>query len=100
MAEITRLPGPVADLWDWQLDGACRGVSPEVFFHPEGERGPRRRNRDAQAKEVCAACPVVAACRSHALEVREPYGVWGGLTEAEREALYEGPLAGSIQAAS
>jgi hypothetical protein len=35
MAEITRLPGPVADLWDWQLDGACRGVSPEVFFHPE-----------------------------------------------------------------
>ena len=58
MAEITRLPGPVADLWDWQLDGACRGVSPEVFFHPEGERGPRRRNRDAQAKAVCAACPV------------------------------------------
>ena len=40
MAEITRLPGPVADLWDWQLEGACRGVSPEVFFHPEGERGP------------------------------------------------------------
>ena len=50
MAEITRLPGPVADLWDWQLEGACRGVSPEAFFHPEGERGPRRRNRDAAAK--------------------------------------------------
>jgi WhiB family redox-sensing transcriptional regulator len=90
MAEITRLPGPVADLWDWQLEGACRGVSPEVFFHPEGERGPRRRNRDAQAKAVCADCPVVAECRSHALEVREPYGVWGGLTEGERELLYDG----------
>lgn len=88
MAEITRLPGPVADLWDWQLEGACRSVSPEVFFHPEGERGPRRRNRDAEAKAVCAHCPVVAECRSHALEVREPYGVWGGLTEAEREDLY------------
>jgi WhiB family redox-sensing transcriptional regulator len=100
MAEITRLPGPVADLWDWQLDGACRGVSPEVFFHPEGERGPRRRNRDAQAKAVCSACPVMLECRSHALEVREPYGVWGGLTEAERETLYEGALTGSIQAAS
>lgn len=39
---------------------------------------------------MCAACPVVAQCRSHALEVREPYGVWGGLTEAEREVLYDG----------
>ena len=39
-------------------------------------------------------------CRSHALEVREPYGVWGGLTEAEREDLYAGPLTASIQAAS
>ncbi len=89
MAEITRLPGPVADLWTWQLEGACRGVSPEVFFHPEGERGPRRRNRDAEAKSVCDACPVMAQCRRHALEVREPYGVWGGLTEADRERLYE-----------
>ncbi|MEO7752845.1 MAG: WhiB family transcriptional regulator [Terracoccus sp.] len=97
MAEITRLPGPVALLWDWQLEGACRGVSPEVFFHPEGERGPRRRNRDAQAKAVCAACPVVTACRSHALEVREPYGVWGGLTEAERDRVHEGE---PVQAAS
>jgi WhiB family transcriptional regulator, redox-sensing transcriptional regulator len=40
------------------------------------------------------------ACRSHALEVREPYGVWGGLTEAERESLYDGPMTSSIQAAS
>src|SRR5512139_3013060 len=88
MAEITRLPGPVADLWDWQLHGACRTVNPETFFHPEGERGPRRRNRDAEAEAVCAECPVLTECRSHALQVREPYGVWGGLTEGEREALY------------
>ena len=25
---------------------------------------------------------------AHALEVREPYGVWGGLSEDEREAIY------------
>ena len=37
MADITRLPGPNADLWDWQLKGACRGEDPEIFFHPEGE---------------------------------------------------------------
>lgn len=88
MAEITRLPGPVADLWDWQLDGACRTVSPDVFFHPEGERGSARRTRDRAAKQVCLTCPVLDQCRHHALTVREPYGVWGGMTEDERLAVY------------
>jgi WhiB family redox-sensing transcriptional regulator len=88
MAEISRLPGPVADLWDWQLHGLCRRENPDVFFHPEGERGPARRNRDARAKQVCQTCPVLAQCRAHALQVREPYGVWGGMTEDEREAVY------------
>ena len=43
MADLSRLPGPNADLWDWQLDGACRRPDPDLFFHPEGERGPSRR---------------------------------------------------------
>ena len=90
MGEITRLPGPLADVWDWQLEGACRRVSPEVFFHPEGERGTARRSRDTAAKQVCLGCPVLVQCREHALAVREPYGVWGGLTEDEREAVYDG----------
>jgi WhiB family redox-sensing transcriptional regulator len=88
MAEISRLPGPVADLWEWQLDGSCRTADPRLFFHPEGERGPARRDRDAAAKSVCAACPVMQECRRHALAVREPYGVWGGLTEDERNTIY------------
>jgi WhiB family redox-sensing transcriptional regulator len=29
-------------------------------------------------------------CREHALRVREPYGVWGAMTEDEREAHYSG----------
>lgn len=88
MAEISRLPGPNSDLWDWQLKGSCRGADPELFFHPEGERGPSRRNRDLAAKAICVRCPVLAQCAEHALVVREPYGVWGGLTEDEREAYY------------
>lgn len=88
MTAICRLPGPVADLWQWQLDGSCRGESPDVFFHPEGERGPARRNRDITAKALCLDCPVLQNCREHALQVREPYGVWGGMTEYEREAMY------------
>ncbi len=88
MAEISRLPGPNADLWDWQLQGACRSEDPSLFFHPEGERGAARRNREAAAKAVCAQCPVVTQCVAHALAVREPYGVWGGLSEDDREEIY------------
>jgi WhiB family redox-sensing transcriptional regulator len=87
MAEISRLPRPVASAWEWQYQGACRELPTEMFFHPDGERGPRRANREAAAKLVCASCPVMAACRQHALSVQEPYGIWGGLSEDDRLAI-------------
>jgi WhiB family redox-sensing transcriptional regulator len=78
-----------ADLaeWQWQTDAACRRADPDLFFHPWGERDPSRSRRDAAAKAVCAACPVQLPCREVALATYEPYGVWGGLTEAEREQI-------------
>lgn len=93
MTDISRLPAPHLEVWEWQLHGACRGQDPSLFFHPEGERGPRRAHREAAAKAVCATCPVLLACREHALAVREPYGVWGGLSEHDREDRYAGQVA-------
>jgi WhiB family redox-sensing transcriptional regulator len=90
MVDVRRLPPPVTDVWDWQLDAACRGVDSMMFFHPERERGPAKDERDSRAKAICAGCPVIQACRDHALMVQEPYGVWGGLTVAERAALSPG----------
>ncbi|HSK57542.1 MAG TPA: WhiB family transcriptional regulator [Actinomycetospora sp.] len=87
MADVRRLPGPNADIWDWQRLGACRGMDSAFFFHPDGERGPARARRQAAAKAVCGQCPVVEACLKHALAVREPYGVWGGMSEEERALL-------------
>ena len=84
MSNVRRLPGPIADLWDWQRLGLCRGRDSAQFFHPDGERGSSRSRREAKAKAVCRACPVRAECAAHALAVREPYGVWGGFSEAER----------------
>lgn len=84
MAELSRLPRPIADEWEWQYQGACRDLPSEMFFHPDGERGPRRRNRENTAKAICATCPVLLACRAHALAVQEPYGIWGGLSEDDR----------------
>ena len=45
--------------------------------------------RDERAKQVCATCPVLQQCREHALAAREPYGVWGGMTEDERATYHE-----------
>jgi WhiB family redox-sensing transcriptional regulator len=87
MIETARLPKPVASEWEWQHEGACRELPSEMFFHPDGERGPRRRNRENTAKAICATCPVIEACRKHALAVQEPYGIWGGLSEDDRLAI-------------
>lgn len=85
---------PIIELWEWQSQALCREASPDVFFHPEGERGPSRVGRDERAKALCAQCPVLQECREHALRVREPYGVWGGLTEQEREEIFRSEDAG------
>lgn len=84
---MTRRPIPSIQLWEWQQEGLCRTTNPETFFHPDGERGPSLRWRDQRAVAVCQQCPVIQECREHALRVREPYGVWGGLTESERQEI-------------
>ncbi len=89
MSNVSRLPGPSADVWDWQRSGACRGRDSAQFFHPDGERGASRTRRELAAKSVCRSCPVRPECAAHALVAREPYGVWGGFTEAERLRLLE-----------
>jgi WhiB family redox-sensing transcriptional regulator len=43
-----------------------------------------RDAREAAAKQLCASCPVMVACREHAVRLNEGLGVWGGMTEAER----------------
>ncbi len=78
MADLPGRPGPVAGLWQWRHRGACRDADPELFFPPDGERGPARQRRQQAAVAVCAGCPVRAQCRAYALAVSEPYGVWGG----------------------
>ena len=87
MADTRRPLRPVAEIWEWQTRGACRDIDSNVFFHPEHERGSARAVRETQAKQICHGCPVIADCRRHALLAREPYGVWGALSESERAAI-------------
>ena len=79
---------PLDSKWHWQEFALCRSVDPLLFFHPQNERGSSRSRRDQSAKRVCASCPVRLECADYAIRAREPYGVWGGLSEDDREAIY------------
>ena len=87
LVKVAHVPAPIAENWQWQEHGACRNLGTARFFHAEGERGPRRVRLERAAKAVCATCPVLRTCREHALTVPEPYGVWGGLSETERQQI-------------
>ena len=79
-----RPPDPQPDRL-WHLRAACRGPHQQIFYPPTRfERRVEKRRREARAKEICASCSVLEACRQQAIERREPYGIWGGLTEQER----------------
>jgi len=67
---------------DWRHRAACRDFDPELFF-PVSETGPGAR-QVAQAKAVCARCPVRAECLDYALDNGLDHGIFGGLTEQER----------------
>ncbi|MER6304271.1 WhiB family transcriptional regulator [Kitasatospora sp. NPDC001539] len=82
--------------WSRASDGACRTVDSRVFLGPAHEVGAAARERAEAAKAVCAGCRVRVECRRHALAAREPHGVWGGLTEEERRALFTGDPVRSV----
>ena len=71
----------------WHTEAVCRRDEAGLFFAPSKEPTAARLSREQAAKRVCARCPVLVACREHALMQPEPYGVWGGLTAAERRVL-------------
>jgi WhiB family redox-sensing transcriptional regulator len=61
----------------WRLAAACRSADPELFF-PLSESG-QALEQIAEAKVICAGCPVRRQCLEFALRTR-PHRIWGGLT--------------------
>lgn len=76
----------IDEQWEWADRGHCQEL-PDLFYNSEDEPKGVRRRKESAAKKICAGCPVLAECREHALVNSELYGVWGGMTEAERHRL-------------
>ena len=64
----------------WSSDARCDSADPELFF-------PRDGTDNTLAKSICQTCPVRRQCLDYALETRQKYGIWGGMTEAQRRRL-------------
>ncbi len=66
----------------WADRAACKGQDLGVFFS-EADQKVR------EAKAICGRCPVVSECLAETLraEVTPRYGISGGLTPDERDAL-------------
>lgn len=75
---LASLPTPPA----WHIDTPCSQADPECFFPEKGES-------TANAKRICAGCDVREQCLEWALDNRERFGVFGGLSERERRPLLE-----------
>lgn len=74
---------------DWMGFAVCASVDPEVWF-------PQKSGSSAPAKRICRgfkgspACPVINECLAYALEHDERFGVWGGMSERDRNAIKAG----------
>ncbi|MGW1468497.1 WhiB family transcriptional regulator [Streptomyces sp. NPDC002308] len=77
---------------DWRAGAACAEADPDLFF-PEPDV---TEARIAEAKAVCAECPVRQVCLDEALKSNDREAICGGLTPDEREQLLAGQPAANL----
>lgn len=73
---------------DWQSEAYCKGVGTAHYFGDEATQPTMSIKQVRQAAKLCAMCPVYTECLSHALTIREEYGVWAGTSGRVRRAIF------------
>jgi WhiB family redox-sensing transcriptional regulator len=74
---------------EWQDQALCRGNHAHLFFPPSTfEKKDERERREMRAKAICNVCPVTVECTNYVLTIKEPFGIWGGMTESERKDVF------------
>ena len=80
MKLVNAHPETLEPAGQWVKQGACRDDADAMF--------PGSLPADiADAKAICRRCPVIQQCGQWALDTREPSGVLGGMSEAERRGI-------------
>lgn len=70
---------------DWIKDAECKNYPPDTMFpENEGDDLAYRRALD-MARRICHVCIVFNACRQYGIENPDEVGVYGGLTQKQRQ---------------
>jgi len=71
---------------DWRTFARCQS-EPGTFAVMDDANGDEPLYPTAAQVLCCQLCPVRTECLAHALDNREPAGVWGGMTTYQRKLL-------------
>lgn len=71
-------------------ESTVQGLCNLGLFSTPRQPGYERLRIEREAKQICSTCPVIQECRDQAVNIGEPYGIWGGLTAAERARIGTG----------
>jgi hypothetical protein len=90
MDDLARHYPSVAEMPSFPASSPCKtpGVDPRLWDAASVDDAPLSKARESflriTARTLCSGCPAVDACLAWALETREPEGIWGATTPAER----------------
>lgn len=81
---------------EWRTRAACKGADPNSFFPPVGIEDEDYKTPQwaatyersyAEARAICASCPVIQECGDWVERNPQPYGLWAGLTPQDRRRI-------------
>lgn len=77
---------------EWHQQARCSALPQEMFFGQDNDAASSKRHRpmltmpeERRAKAVCDRCPVKQPCAIWALINHEEFGVWGGMSQRDRQ---------------
>lgn len=79
------------DVENWRADAKCKSMDTEMWYPPR-DKNLYKPIAD-KAKAVCLGkdgrppCPVRRECLLYADTLEDTYGIWGGMSHRERNAL-------------
>lgn len=65
----------------------CQEVGICVFFPTDEETDRYTPEEASQARRICHKCHMISECLEFAMQENFEYGIYGGMTPAERRAL-------------
>lgn len=66
----------------WTRDAACQEVVGDFMFPDSSDASGSRK-----AKQLCDTCPVRQQCLDYAVQNNIRFGIWGGKSTLERDAI-------------